>query len=592
MLLLRDFSRDLVSNGKYWDWTYYYQRWAIGVESDAGLERVEIWDGDKLVRRWPLDGQKSFDTVCVVNKHQLTMPMILATDIHGKRAVTDGFQWRSHNFFVSWCTDRVNTLCYSALPSPESPWGSTAGTWPLPIQPKGPFWDNVRLDVNLDVLRFPGFDGQAHGNVTIHPDPHFFPAQGEPRDGRYYRHITWPMGSHEAVIQESVVNWQLLPEQKGAHGWSTVGPIRETDVLKGRLRYTTFVHWAHDPAPVLVEGEFTFKQDVTATPDRSPFLIARLSAGSREADYRAVAIQRTGERDHAFALLHNQHDRRHISGHLPKGAYIWYWPSIFGPMGVISLDDDIRYSMDHNSNRYSASLFWGEPGRTYRKGETVRWRYLAMTSGFDDHSGTNTPERTVDLMGIDGSPGYNVDAINGHVVDTAYILTLAPASDSGGGFRGVITPHEDVRQTGLPAALPLVAQGMNDNWTAVLWDEMQGVMRPVPVAEGRAFAHYRDLREPRSVFIGHPFIANDPAVVIQVVQTGTSSLLVYVHNPTGQDRPVTVRRALGFDAMPTHETQQWQWQLAPGDERWVHLGPTTPFTPANIAERHPTETGN
>ncbi|MFW6059878.1 MAG: hypothetical protein ACODAQ_06835 [Phycisphaeraceae bacterium] len=476
-------SRDLVSNGKYWDWTYYYQRWAIGVESEVGLETVEIWDGDELVRRWRPEGRKTFETVCTVNKHQLTMPLIIATDVNGKRAVTDGFQWRSHNFFVSWCTDRVNTLSYSALPAPDSPWASTAGTWPLTTQPKGPYWDDLRVDLNLTSLRLPGFDGQAHGNVRINPKPHFYPADGEPRDGRHYRHITWPMGSHEAVVQESRVKWQLLPEQQGPHAWSTLGPIRETDVFEGRLRYTTFVHWGHEPAPILVEGEYTFKQDVKASPDRRPFQIAHISAGQEEADYRGAAIQRTSERDHVFALLHNQHDNHRADGRLPHGAYVWYWPSMFGPVGIISLDDKLRYRLRHAPNRYHTRLYFGEPGRTYEKGETVRWRYLAVTSGFNDHAGTQTPERIVDLMGIDGSPGYTIDAQAGTVADTQYMLTLNPADD-GGGFRGTITPDDEIARGGLPAALPIIVDGLNDDWTAMLWDEARGELRPLARCRG------------------------------------------------------------------------------------------------------------
>jgi len=112
-------SRDLVSNGEYWDWTQYYQRWAMGVESDVGLDTVEVWDGKDLIRRYHPNGARRFDRVLVVNKHQLTMPFLIATDLNGKRAVTAGLRWRSHNFYVSWCGDRVNTLCYSALPCPR-----------------------------------------------------------------------------------------------------------------------------------------------------------------------------------------------------------------------------------------------------------------------------------------------------------------------------------------------------------------------------------------------------------------------------------------------------------------------------------------
>jgi len=580
-------SRDLVSNGEYWDWTQYYQRWAMGVESDVGLDTVEVWDGKDLIRRYHPNGARRFDRVLVVNKHQLTMPFLIATDLNGKRAVTAGLRWRSHNFYVSWCGDRVNTLCYSALPSPESPWGSTAGTYPLPVQPKGPIWDNLRLDVNLDVLRFPGFDGQAIGGAWIRPGISVNSAEGQPRDGRLYRHITWPMASQEAVVQESILEHQLLPEQTGPHAWSTCGPIKPTDVSNGKLRYTTFPHYGHRPAPVLVEAQLTFKQDVRTDPKSHPFYVAGISGPSAYAGYRTVAVQRTGERDRSYSMFYDHRDRQYVDGPLPHGAYAWYFPSMFGPYGIISLTDGMHYRLANREGHKGVSIWFGEPGRSFKKGEAVRWKYLAVTSGFDDFSGIDTPERIIDLMGLDGSPGYRVQAVSGSVADSQYILTLK-ASEDGEGFRGTIKPSDEVRRDGLPAALPLVVQGLNDRWTAVLWDEAKKSMRPLPVAEGKAYAHYPDLREDLSIFIGHPFVCDDPEIVLTVVQTGPSSLYVYVHNPTDATRKVTVRRAADFDAMPDLKRAEasWTWRLAPGDERHVDLGPKTPWTPEIKARRN------
>ena len=570
--------RDIVTGGNYWDWTQYYQRWAIGVDSAAGLDVVEVWDGRQLVRRWKCGGAKSFDTVTLVNKHQLTMPMLVVTDNAGKRAVSSGFQWRSHNFYVSWCTDRVNTLSYSALPS-DGPWGHSAGTWPIVTQPKGPMWDNLRLDLNLDVLRMPGFDGQASGGSFMSPRVGFVPADGQPRDGRLNRHITWPLGSHEVVIQECLFDHQLLPEQEGPHGWSTLGPLKPTDVLSGKLRYTTFVHWGHEPAPVLVEGEFTFKQDVQGHPHHAPFVVGTISASRPEAGYRLVSVMRTGERNYAFPIFYDDRTRQVAAGPLPHGAYVWYSPSLFGPMGIISLDPKLIYHVSSSANRKFTVIRAGERNQAFRKGDTVRWRYLAVTSGYKDYSGIDTPERIIDLMGIDGTPGYEVKPASGSVVKTEYWLTLAPGN--AGAFRGTIEPNREVKSRGLPAALPVVLQGANHRWSAFFWDSLENKIRPIPVAEGKAYAHFRQVKRRRGFFIGHPFVCDDPDVFITVVQTGPKSLYVSAHNTTDQPKTVTIRRSPDFVAMPRFESgEQWTWALPACGEKECNLGPPTPWSHA------------
>ena len=576
-------SRDLVNGGKYWDWTYYYQRWALEVTSEAGLKTVEIWDGKDLVRRWPLDGAPSFAKTITVNRHQLTMPLIIATGVKGKRAVTDGFQWRSHNFYVSWCGDRVNTLSHSALPSKESPWGNSAGNWCVPTQPKGPIWDNLRLDVNLDILRFPGFDGQAHGGAFSSPTFYLHPAEGQPRDGRLYRHITWPLGSQEVVIQEQIFEHQLVPEQTGPHGWSTCGPIVPTDVLEGKMRYTTFVHWGHAPAPLLVEAELRFKQDVTTTDSRPPFTVNSLRGGNRAAGYLGFAVQGAGKHDRVYPICHDNRDHQVATGPLPPGAYVWFYPSTFGPFGTIALCDDLSYFVSIQPHGRTALVRCGKPGQVFRKGDVVRWKYLAVTSGFNDYTGIDTPRRIVDLLGIDGEPGYTVKAYQGAVADTTYMLTVTPGPD-GGGFHGTIEPNDEMRRRGLPAALPLVVKGMNERWTAVLWDQDRSASRPIPVAEGKAYAHYRDLRKPTTIFIGHPFVCDDPEVRLTVVHTGDASVYVHAHNPTAQPRKVTVRHSPACAWVPRVDAKPiaWTWDLPPGGDRESHLGDETPFTPAVV----------
>lgn len=576
-------SRDIESNGNYWDWTRMYQRWALAVESPAGLDRVEVWDGVDLVRRWPLDGKKRFEKIVYVNKHQLTMPLLIVVDGRGRRALSAGFQWKSHNFYVSWCSDRVNTLSYSALPSKYSSWGSSAGTWPLCTQPKGPLWDNLRLDINLDVLRFPGYDGQPSGGAVISPNFYIMAAAGQHSDGRLYRHISWPMASQEAVIQQSTFRHQLLPEQSGPHAWSTLGPIRPTGIADATLRYTTFVHYGDQPAPVIVEGELRFKKDVRTDPKRYPLRVAQISAHRAEAGYRGVAVRHTGKRDHVYPICYDDRDVQGASGEFPPMAYVWYYPSRFGPMGVIAFSEGLHYRLSNRPRNRATLVYWGEKGHVFRAGDVVRWKYIAVTSRFNDLSGTDTPERIIDLMGIDGSPGYKVEVMEGKVLDTHYVLSMESAKGQAG-IRVKLEPSDEARRHGLPVALPLTVSHMNPRWTSLLWIPGQRTLRPLPVAEGKTFAHLKDLRAPITFFIGHPFVCNDPDIFLTAIQTGASSLWLYAHNPTREHRSVRVRRAEGFDFPASHNSQGWNWVLPPGGEKGIHVGPLTPWSPENAME--------
>ncbi|MBU4211553.1 MAG: hypothetical protein KKD33_03105, partial [Verrucomicrobia bacterium] len=369
-----------------------------------------------------------------------------------------------------------------------------------------------------------------------------------------------------------------LPEQLLAGP----GPIKPSEVVSGRLRYTTFVHWGHTPAPLLLEGELEFKQDVKMHPTQNPIPIGAIVPGDAKIGYRTVAVQRTGEQDRIYSIFYDKRDAQHVVGHLPYGGYIWYFPSMFGPMGVISLTDGMNYRLSHSERYNSISLSLGEPGQSFKKGDIVKWKYLAVASGFNDYSGIDTPERIIDLMGIDGSPGYDVEAVDGEVTDSRYMLTLKVGKD-GAGFRGAIKPHKEVRRLGLPVALPLVLEGANNRWTAVLWDQGKKAMRPIPVAEGKAYAHFKELKRDRSIFMGHPFVCDDREIVLTVVQTGPKSLYLNVHNPTDVEKKVTIRRAAHFDAIPgiDKEKAMWTWVLAPGGEKHVNLGPKTVWTPVS-----------
>ena len=136
-----------------------------------------------------------------------------------------------------------------------------------------------------------------------------------------------------------------------------------------------------------------------------------------------------------------------------------------------------------------------------------------------------------------------------------------------------------MRERGLPAALPVVLQGAKDRWSAFFWDGIEKKMRPIPVAEGRAYAHFRQVKRDRPFFIGHPFVCDAPHVFLTVVQTGPSSLYVNAHNTGREPKTITISRCPDFVAMPRFKgDERWTWTLPAGGEEHLSFGPQTPWT--------------
>jgi len=538
--------RDYVANGNWFDWTRYLWKIRLSVKSDSGLKEIRVMDGTELFRRFLPNGATSFEQEIVLTHNQQHHLFLVVTDTNGRRAISENLIDRNHLMEFVYCSDRNNTLSYSATAAPDSPWGSTANNWCLPTQPKGPMSDNLRIDLNLDQLRFPGYDGQPGGGAIISAAPQLVAKEGS-EGGSINRQIRLPMACADAVLQENVISHTFPRGISVWNSWNNLGPLEESQLYRGTVRYTTFIHPGHLPGPVLVEGQLEILKDLTFDAARQIHLLISNATASRvEGGYRMGAIQHTKDRSHAFELHYDGRPQQlRAGGALQRGGYVYFYPSLFGPFGVFSLQDDLNYF--YIGDIHACQVGYNLADRPLKKGDKLTYRYLAFTGAYNDQPSLEVPETFRDIFALDGSPGYQVSTQDGKVTGQEYVLRI---DGDQRGFCGSINLPRN-----MPAVLPVVVENLNDRWTAVYYDRKKNTSRPLGMHAGAAYAHVPPGKLQSDIFIGHPFTCDQPKVFMTVVQTGEKEWLMSLHNPTDKPLIINARRSNYFGALPMYPIQ-------------------------------------
>jgi hypothetical protein len=182
-----------------------------------------------------------------------------------------------------------------------------------------------------------------------------------------------------------------------------------------------------------------------------------------------------------------------------------------------------------------------------KAGETGRAELLFVgvprATAYTKHlpsASTEVVERFYHDFALDGGTGgYQLALQAGKVAGQRYVLDLDGAETQC--FSGQLAGR-------LISSLPIRVGGLNDRWSACLLDRAQGKARPVGMFEGQAWATV-SLNGALDLFVGHPVIADNPEVYIQVTQTGADSWSIEVHNPTDQAIRTTIRPNPHFDLL-------------------------------------------
>jgi hypothetical protein len=456
-------------------------------------------------------------------------------------------QWdKNQAMQLTWCADRNNMLAVSHLPAPKDPTGSTLGNWAAPIDmQKGTMRINLAVGINQNRSRLPHFDGQPNWLATVSPAP-TVRAGGLAEGGVYplARDIGRFLCSPDVAIQAASCRLKYDPSLTHPRPW-TRGPLQPLDLFHADLTYTTFSHPGHWPAPVILDGSLTLKQDVAFSEEGDGITVLRMTAWSEWSGYDTAMVMHSSTGDYVGRISYAGESVPGSRGAFDPYCYIYFYPSMFGSVGIMSLSPNLRYRY---SNKY-ARIEYDTSGKTLSAGTTLRYRILVFVSAFDEPPCNRLPEALRENLGLSpsGSVTYRVRAETGKVTGTEYLLDI---DGTGSGFAGEVRLPK-----GFPMSLPVRVTNLNENWSSMLYERDARRMRPLGMHGGAAYCHRAPTQRDGRIFIGHPFTVTHEGLVLSVVQTGEAELTVQVHNPADDRIEATLRRTAAFDFLPTPDRE-------------------------------------
>jgi hypothetical protein len=98
-----------------------------------------------------------------------------------------------------------------------------------------------------------------------------------------------------------------------------------------------------------------------------------------------------------------------------------------------------------------------------------------------------------------------------------------------------------IPKAAMPGLLPAVVEGLVDNWSVQLLNKARPWPnhRQLPIRGGRAYAELDFNDGDSDLFIGHPVVADNRDLKVQVAWESRGSWYVEAHNPT--DKPIKAR---------------------------------------------------
>ena len=525
--------------GGWWDWTRY--RWFVkmAVSSEAGVKEIRVMNGQRLIRRFLPGGAKRFEHTLVLTHNNMNNLIMFVTDGAGRQAVSDEEWGKNQLFQLTWCSDRNNIPGgYSGLPAPKAASGSTAGNYSAPGVEKSGFRESLVIGVNMDRSHLPGFDGQPYRVAHVTPAPVVISAEGSEGASRSARDIGRDISSPDVAILTARCRLAYDKSVKNVHPWLK-GPLSPMQFFEADMRYITFSHAGHLPAPVVLEGRIKILRDISFKKSGRPIgvRILTMSTNNPLDGYDTAVIMHSRTGNLVTRISYVGEPTSGAQGAFNRGAYAYYYPGSFGSVGVMSLDDALSFRY---SNRY---LFIGYDvrGKSIKAGDEFKYSVLVFTSGFDELPSTRLPEALRNQLGMNekGDIGYTVKTEHGNITDRQYILHI---DGKGIGFAGEITLPPR-----FPVSLPVVIGNLNDRWTSVLYDRRARKLRPLGMHDNKAYCHRAPTDRSGRIFIGHPFTLDRVEIWLSVVQTREGELTMQIHNPTEKAASVHVKRSPFFD---------------------------------------------
>ncbi len=526
-------------------------RGTLRASSAAGLQEVRLHDGTRgIVRRFLCGGAREFNRTIELahdRQHELVLE---AVDRQGQRAICTARRLFSYAQGFYRCGDNNNLL----------------GSTPTVVLPDRHEFPRFPTFEDSDLITLVGFDtGTGYMNQpTAIPTtfsvqttagvqgPHTVrPAPDDAGVRIVQTPMRFPFSSYEINVVEASSHKYVkrLTGDSAAQGaFMPVGdelPYATLDrrayLLRSRMDY--FLKWnarrPHEAAAnyqgniFVHEGTIRFRQDVTLK-GQVPILLERViyKGGSEYGQADRVLIE---DADRGEVLLHyGPQDKFHQAGTLRKGGWLAGQFTDGGTLAAVPAIEGMRYEINTFSTG-PKSLTWnyflglGRDGQKVRKGEEMRYRYLAVSiSG-------RTPKDDHLLKSVGRSFLLDPKWISPKDVEVGQLLNPEMI------VTGRANNHEFLAKF-QPASLmidcPLRIEGIEDNGCAAVYvlngNPWEKHFRFIGVFDNAALFQQNTDQGP-TLWVGNPFYAENAKLRLTLVAEGLRAgegPFLEVHNPT------------------------------------------------------------
>jgi hypothetical protein len=547
------------------DFVWENYRWPLRgrVTSEPGLQEVTVYDGTTVFRRYLPGGAKELGFTLDLNHDRQHNLVIVAADTAGGRAVS-GEQWdRNHRLEEFMCSDRNNQLSYGYLTNRDGIGLLLGGNQTLatPNKRVAPSITPAGTFKNDSLLGAPAFDGAAGGEpdmieqVLTHSEGREVRAPSVSESHRLFHtgdvHIGEGRFEHNFADGVGVYNvWHTL--------WRTEPA---TDFTMTRRSHFFQVNPDSPLAVFLWQWDIRLLRDMP----NDGFWVAFL----RPAESRLWSLRSSVGESYAGlwedTLLSSG---RSLTVPFGPGACAAFLDSPLGGVAMFPLTDGLEadLALPGRSNLLARLSAAASPQKA---GEIGRVELLFVgiprATSFTKQlpsSSTEVVERFYHQFGLDGQKGgYTVVAQAGSVSGQRYILDVDGSADQC--FSGQLNGQ-------LVSSLPIRVSGLSDRWSAYFLDRGLSKARPIGVFEGRAWATVCPAGS-LDLFVGHPLIADNADVCLQLTQTGADAWRAEYHNPTDKPLRVTVRKNAHFDLLKAKPFTEETVDLPAGSSVWRDL---------------------
>jgi len=513
--------------GEWYRPDHWRYRVRLHATSGAGIKEVQLFSAGKVLYRFLPNGAKEFDRTFEFENSQQRAMYPVVTDVNGKRAI--GSYIRNSN--TLWnefiCGDRCNFLAYGIIRIGDGrllqvkPSGNAVthnkGAWMAELTP------SVTLTVDYPTMPI---DGAPHGEKT--PGFSMFPGistPGYPEIAHINCKPQWVLSSPDVLIGGGRPDNVIVDKDSWGNAWSWWSPVKPNEFIEGYGLHTAFAPYPEGLRAGWYEFRLTARKDLPLTeqPGNLPVRFTyTVWTEVRDGDGKTYRVTDEG-------LPQTQ------TGSFKKGAYVLV-EEPGGPAGLVSMDDNLVYLL--RGKEVQIGL---KPGAAIAKGAAIACRigYLGAPGGTD----LEVMRRYLALMGGQLPVKVSRGRVTGDFI--------AARIDCGGA--DVDLQFEPLAIRGY---LPIVLENVQKNWDVWLVDRTLRTpnWRQLPKTDDTAYA-VLPCDTKKDYFLGHPVVADNKDLVINLCNLLPGQWQVSLHNPTDKPIAAKVRSASKWPVFVLKEKQ-------------------------------------